>query len=143
MSKFTSVLISATFLMFAGTAVASSSDVTTNEDKMVELYSSVGSLHELRTRGSISSERYEELLADGLTPDTRMEFKYRRLASVHAEISQAHASDSTAGISDKVNEQEERWQRIENGATYQYVERKRYFEDSGWKQIYFSRTLIE
>ncbi|WP_126767538.1 hypothetical protein [Aliidiomarina iranensis] len=143
MSKFTSVLISATFLMFAGNAVAFNSDGTTNEDKMVELYSAAGSLHELKTRGSISSERYEELLADGLTPDTRMELKYRRLASVHAQRSAGYDPESVPSVNDKPHEQEERWQRIENGATYQYVERKRYFEDSGWQQVYFSRTLIE
>lgn len=142
MIKFTAVVLGATFLMFAGNAVASSSDGANNEDEMVELYSTAGSLHELRTRGAISSERYREFLADGLTPDTRMEFKYWRLASVHAERSQAYDSDSTA-IRDKANEREERWQRVENGATYQYVERQRYFEDSGWQQVYFTRTLIE
>ncbi|RUO34396.1 hypothetical protein CWE13_12280 [Aliidiomarina shirensis] len=140
MSKYASVLISATFLMLTGNAAAFSSDGTTNEDKMVELYSKAGSLHELRTIGAISSERYTEFLANGLTPDTRMELKYRRLASVHTQRSAAYDSESG---NDKPNEQEERWQRVENGATYQYVERKRYFEDRGWQQVYFSRTLIE
>ena len=130
------------FVLSLLTIVFSTSALTAEEAK-VEIFSEETSLSELAADGLISDVGYNDLLVQGLTSDTPILVKVTRdLHLLSKQVKENINVGLLSSLAQPGDEREHRWQREEEGSIYEYVRTERYFDSSGWREVFFSRTYI-
>lgn len=112
----------------------------------VGIFTEEETITNLFEKGVIPSEQYYEFVDRGFHPDQMIvEVTYSRATSVLVtQLSSARTIMSTNGgpaNPEDGDEQEYRYDRVENGNLYRYNEVHRY-QSGGWILIHYSKTMI-